>query len=281
MSAELDTQGKTAAKLRGHTDWAFTVVWRLFQLATWALVLVVVSPNVLRRVGMDEAARWILAHGWVRWVAAPLLAPFLVLSAFQPVASRGGGKAIDPILGLRQGEPHQWQAGAHTVEAATWAARRERRAVAQAKIPGPYGWGFQARAASLEPAWMRGMAQDAVRAGLRGNRHPAPDDAAAARDAVAFLAEDPLDLGGTPLRGTIVLRSSDPVRARAIFSSADVVRAIETLERGRARWELSLLPTGQAPESLLRFECQGSLDRADRAAQVKALMVAVLAQLDA
>lgn len=282
MSAQLDNQPEATADGRDPVAWAFPVVWTVFRLVTWALVLVVLSPEVLRYVGWNEAARWILAHGWVRWVAAPLLAPFAVLSAFHPIASRkAGSTAVDPILGLRQGEPVRWEAGARVVEAGTWMARRERRVVAQTTIRGMSTFGFQARAARLEPPWMRGMAQDAVRAGLRGNQRAETDAAAAAREAMAFLGHAPLDLAGTPLRGTIVLRSSDPGRARGIFSSADVVRAIEALERGQTRWDLSLLPTGKPEESLLRFECRGSLDRADRAAQVKALMVAVLARLDA
>jgi len=281
------TRGSTATRgNRTGLSWSFQIGWVLFVITTWALVAVVVNPRVLRRVGADGLSTWLLAHAWVRWVLAPILLPFIVLSVSTPSQVPPGtpddpdSDPIDPALGLRQGGTLSWRFGPHTVEAATWRARRESRFVARGKVRVESPFAFSARSSRDEPAWMRGMAQKALRHGLRANVDPSRTDQLDLVQELDFLSKDPIRLGLDPLSGALVLRADHPDRARALFARSAVTRAVRELERGRCRWSLSLLPSGEPGVSELYAECRGT-GRAERERLLRGLLSAVLESLPA
>jgi len=272
-------------------SWSFQIGWVVFVVATWSVVAVLFDPRLLRKVGADGLSAWLLAHAWVRWVAAPIWFPFLFLSVCTPISSRKAPRSadpedeaglpesdpIDPILGVRQGDPLLWRFGPHQVEAGAWRARGDRTFVARGTIRIGSPLAFQARSARAEPAWMRGIAQKAMQAGLSKVDASRPDQEETLK-AMGFLGEDPVALGMDPLSGMLVLRADDPARARELFARSDVVRAVKELERNRSRWSLSLLPEGEPGALGLRFECPGGAGRAEHAHD---LVMAVLGWLEA
>jgi hypothetical protein len=159
--------------------WLFQIVWLVFRLTVWGVTLALLSPRALEWIGMDGAARWLLHHGWARWVGLPLLLPFLLISAFSlRVGKPGEGVSdgddsqpgIDPELGLRDGPVLRWPVDDQVVEAASWSKGGARQCVCTVSLAVPAGFGFSARSARMEPAWFRGAAQAPMRTPWRGTR---------------------------------------------------------------------------------------------------------------
>lgn len=269
-------------------NWPFHAVWLGFRVIVWGVTLTLISPRTLAWIGADDRARWLLHHGWVRWVGLPLMLPFLILSAFhlsvgKPVqgasdddSSRPG---IDPELGLREGPVVRWPVDDRMVEAASWSKGGSRQCVCTATIPSSTAFGFSARSARMEPAWFRGTAQAVMRMGIEQARKTGTDGNAATWDAMSYLSEAPIHLGDIPHGDEIVLRTSQPMLARSLFADPEVGRVIHELEQNDRRWELSLIRGETAGEAVLRFACRGRLDNAEVANRAQALMTAAVRKL--
>lgn len=260
----------------------------VFRLTIWALVLVVIDPRCLSLVGWHAGAHS-LQHSLVRWLLMPILLPFFILSAFSVRVGRAtddgadgeSQPAIDPDLGLREGPLTRWPAGDATIEAATWLRSGSRSILATARVKVASGFAFSARSARMEPGWMRGFAQGVIRKVVEQKSQSATGAEAETWASMTFLGEAPLDLGGIPNAQDIVLRANQPALAQELFSDAEVARAIGALEQLQRRWEWSLLPTGDAGDALLRFQCPGRVENAEVAAPVQALMNAAIRRLAA
>jgi hypothetical protein len=266
------------------------LIFMLIRLAIWAAVAAMLWPRLLASVGWPAGAEWLRHHLWFRWLSAPVLAPLMLLSVFEIRSVGPAGEAdaesnpgssdsaggMDLTWGLRERAPVRWPVGGHVVEAATWSQHGERRCVATVTLDLASGLAFSARSASLEPAWMRGMAQQAMRAGLRQVARSAGSGATETGAALEFLSQDPIDLRGTSLDGSVVLRANAPEAARALFGDPEVARALDALEQAGRRWQWSLLPTGSPGQSRLCFECPGRVETPELAEAVRALMSAAL-----
>jgi len=266
----------------------FPAIWMLFRLSIWVTVAILWEPRLLSKVGWDAGAHWFHDHGWVRWVAVPVVGPLLLLSVF---SFRGIGRAtddesalddtqsaIDPTLGLRESAVIRWRHDGQVIEAATWSNRGERRCVATATVAVTSGFAFSARTSRLEPSWMSGAAQGAIRKGIDQGRESASGAEAQTWEALAFLGQDPVPLSGS-LGRDVVLRTNQPGLARDMFSDPEVDRVIAELEHDRRRWDWSLLPSGRPGEARLRFECRGKLEDPELAAWVETLMSAGVQRL--
>jgi hypothetical protein len=268
----------------------FHLLWTAFRLTVWWLMLVLIWPRVLHFVGGETTARWLLHHGWARWVGLPLLLPFFIFSAFslrvgsKATADAGTGEAqpaLDLELGLREGAVQRWPVDDHVIEAATWSRDGSRQCVCTAKVAVSSGHCFSARSARMEPAWFRGAAQAAMKMGIEHARKTGTDAQAETWDAMSFLTDAPLDLSDLPHGEDIVLRTSQPMLARALFSDSEIGCVIHELEQADRRWECSLLPDGQPGETVLRFACRGSLENAEVAGWAQRLMSAAVRRLAA
>jgi hypothetical protein len=268
----------------------FPVAWFLFQLTTWVLVGLLFAPgDFYRLVGADGVAHWLRYHGWVRWATFPIWGPLLLFSVFQlrsvgraseaePGSDTADGSlgAIDLALGMRDGAPTRWELEGYAVEAATWSKEGERRCVAITNVASSSGFAFSVRPSRQEPAWMRGAAQAAFRVGMDRVKGSMTGAQAQTWNEMAFLGQDPVNLGGGLHAPDFVLRASQPEMGRELISSGDVGRVISELERAGRNWEWSLLPTGRPGEACLRFECRGKLENPQVAAWARELMSAGL-----
>lgn len=261
----------------------FPIAWQGFQIAMWTLMAVLVSPNLLGMLGWRTGERWLVHHALVRWGLAIVLAPGFLMSLFtlRSVGRTGEGgdepeaqSAIDPTLGLRMSPVTRWPVDGTVIEAATWSLRRSRKCVASATLEVPSHLAFSARSARLEPSWFRGAAQGMMRAGIEQKRRRASGAQAEAWDAMEFLTQAPVDVSGVPGGDAVVLRTNQPETARALFTVADVCRVIHELEEMGRTWEWSLIPNGNGAQATLRFECQGTVENAEIASRVQALMTA-------
>jgi hypothetical protein len=77
---------------------------------------------------------------------------------------------------------------------------------------------------------------------------------------MSYLTEAPMDLADIPYGEDIVLRTSQPMLARALFTDSEVSRVIHELEQADRKWELSLIAGDRAGEAVLRFGCRGRLE---------------------
>jgi len=268
--------------------WLFQIVWTLFRLTVWSLMLVLFSPRTLEFVGWDGVARWLLHHAWARWVGLPLLLPFFLLSAFTFHERRSGDgepdcsqPGLDPELGLREGSVSRWPVDDNVIEAATWSRGGSHQCVATATVAVPPGFAFSARSSRMEPVWFRGAAQGAVRMGIERARKIDSGAHAEVWDTMAFLSDDPVDMTGIIGGESVVLRTSQPVLARTVFSDPEVGRVIGELEQADRQWEWSLLPDGHAGQAVLRFACRGRAENPEVAAWAQALMSTSIRRLAA
>ena len=260
------------------------VIFMVFRLTVWALALVAFDPRVLGFVGWDAGGRWLLAHGWLRWIALPVLAPLVLFSAFSVREVRQVGddepedleRSLDPTLGIRESAVRRWPLEGHVVEAATWANGDERRCVARVTLSLAAPFAFSAQSAGSVPAWMQGAAQSILRAQVDQARARATGAEAQAWDAAAFLAEEPVDLRGCLAESHVVVRSNRPELARALFSEPEVARVAGELEEKKRRWQWSLLPTARTGEAELRFECRGRVENDEIAEGARTLMAVTL-----
>ena len=274
---------------------AFFIFFDVFRVVVWAAVLVWSYPHALDWVGGRELARWIIAHGWIRWIVAPPLAVCAFISVLQPVNSPSDLKAaddlaeslggtvvphgkLDPSYGLPSGPALRVPVGAFTVDVRAWSRDRSSVTIATALVTVRGSFRFIAHGSGREPAFLGGLSQHAMGAALDQLRDRTDDPhAQQAAAEMSFATSDPVALGHEGLDRACVLRTSDAPSARALFATTDVAQALLALHAITPRWSWSLIGNGDGGAEL-RLERPGSLRDADA---VNALLQPMRAALEA
>ncbi len=274
------------------------VLFDVFRVITWAALLVWFHPHVLDYVGGRAIADAILAHGWVRWVVAVPLLPCALLSVLSPVSRPGdraqasalattlggtvvGHSKLDPTYGMPNGPALRVPVARGSVDVRSWSNHRSPITRARARVAMRGGFAFSAHGSGREPALVSSLATHAMRAGVNALRERADDPRArAAAAALEFAATPPVTIGHEALDRALVLRTSDPAAARAMFATAGVADALLQLHASTPRWSWSLVDNGDGTADLT-LERPGSLGDAEAVRRLVEPMRAAIEALEA
>jgi hypothetical protein len=271
----------------------FVLGWTLFRLTVWAAVALWMNPQLLDIVGGESIARWVLDHGWVRWVAAPPLALLALISVLEPLndprkraarqelATRIGATLVDLndldlTYGIPDGPGLRVPLGRWSMVVATRKSRGDVHTVASAHVGTSSQLSFVARGVGREPRMMRDLQQLTAGYSLRSAKRAGGEERGQALDTLAYLSKPPIETGNEMLDRTVVLRANEPDLACALFTSSFTASSIAALNAMTRHWDWTFHPAATPGMAEMRLVCPGALKDLDTLQSVQSLMKAGL-----
>ena len=254
--------------------------WDLFRISVWVVIVVWVDPSLLKWVGAEDVGRWLIHHGWVRWLGAPPLVLLAIISSFevvndakrhaerQTLATTVGGTVVslrlDPTLGIPDGPGLRLPVSRWSMTVGTWKRDGKVRTMALVHLDTRSTFSFVAKGPESESQLFQGLQHFTMKLAVSKIASEANvERTVVPAVTLAYLAEPPMKTGSDAVDGIVVLRANEPGTARTLFVAPAMVSAISILNAATRRWDWSLYPSKTAGHSEMRLELPGGLEDED------------------